>query len=154
MRFFDREKEIKLLKDIEHSSHTNAQFTVLTGRRRIGKTSLVLKAYEDMDILYFFVSRKAEKDLCQGFISELEAKLGVPMLGSPNSFAEIFEYIMRLSHSTPITVFIDEFQDFKYVNASIFNDMQRIWDIYKVKSKINLIVGGFGQYSYERTVSR
>lgn len=142
MRFFDREKEIKLLKDIEHSSHTNAQFTVLTGRRRIGKTSLVLKAYEDMDILYFFVSRKAEKDLCQGFISELEAKLGVPMLGSPNSFAEIFEYIMRLSHSTPITVFIDEFQDFKYVNASIFNDMQRIWDIYKVKSKINLIVGG------------
>lgn len=142
MRFFDREKEIKLLKDIELSSHDNAQFTVLTGRRRIGKTSLVLKAYEHMQILYFFVSRKAEKDLCQGFIGELETKLGVPMLGSPNSFADIFEYIMKLSQSKPLTVFIDEFQDFKYVNPTIFSDMQRIWDIYKGCSKVNLIVGG------------
>lgn len=63
MKFFDREKEIKLLKDIELASHNTAQFTVLTGRRRIGKTSLVLKAYEEMHILYFFVSRKVEKDL-------------------------------------------------------------------------------------------
>lgn len=142
MRFFDREKEIKLLIDIELSSHTNAQFTVLTGRRRIGKTSLVLKAYEHMQLLYFFVSRKAEKDLCQGFIVELETKLGIPMFGTTNSFADIFEYIMKLSQSTPLTVFIDEFQDFKYVNPAIFSDMQRIWDIYKGNSKINLIVGG------------
>lgn len=142
MRFFDREKEIRLLKDIETTSHINAQFTVLTGRRRIGKTSLVLKAYEDMNILYFFVSRKAERDLCQGFSVELETKLGFPMLGTPGSFAEIFEYIMKLSQSSPLTVFIDEFQDFKYVNPSIFSDMQRIWDIYKDGSKINLIVGG------------
>lgn len=142
MRFFDREKEIRLLNDIETSSHSNAQFTVLTGRRRIGKTSLVLKAYEEMQILYFFVSRKAEKDLCQGFVVELETKLGVPVLGNPDSFADVFEYIMKLSQSTPLTVFIDEFQDFKYVNPSIFSDMQRIWDIYKSGSKINLIVGG------------
>lgn len=142
MRFFDRTKEIQLLKDIERASYSNAQFTVLTGRRRIGKTSLVLKAYEDLKILYFFVSRKAEADLCQGFIAELEKKLGVPLLGCPRSFANIFEYIMKLSQSTAITLFIDEFQDFKYVNASIFNDMQRIWDLYKGSSKINLIVGG------------
>ena len=64
------------------------------------------------------------------------------MLGSPNSFAKIFEYIMGFSHSNPITVFIDEFQDFKYVNPAIFSDMQRIWDLYKDRSKINLIVGG------------
>lgn len=142
MKFFDRTKEIQLLKDIEAASHSNAQFTVLTGRRRIGKTSLVLKAYEDMRILYFFVSRKAEKDLCQGFISELESKLGIPMLGVPNSFAEVFEYVMKLSQSTPLTLFIDEFQDFKYVNTAIFSEMQRIWDLNKGKSKINLIVGG------------
>ncbi len=142
MKFFDRIKEIKLLKDIEQSSHNNAQLTVLTGRRRIGKTSLVLKAYEDMDILYFFVSRKAEKDLCQGFITELESKLGTPLLGTPSSFADIFEYIMKLSQTKPLTLFIDEFQDFKYVNPAIFSDMQRIWDIYKGGSKINLIVGG------------
>lgn len=142
MKFFGREKEIKFLQDIEADSHKSAQLTVLTGRRRIGKTSLVLKAYEHLRIVYFFVSRKAEKDLCQGFIYELESKLGIPMLGNANSFADVFEYVMKLSISMPITIFIDEFQDFKYVNPSIFSDMQRIWDLHKENSKINLIVAG------------
>ena len=36
--------------------------TVVTGRRRIGKTSLIKKAFEDSDepMLYFFTGRKAE----------------------------------------------------------------------------------------------
>ena len=41
MRFFDRTEEIAKLKEIEQRSHDTAQFTVITGRRSIGKTSLV-----------------------------------------------------------------------------------------------------------------
>ena len=52
MRFFDRTKEIASLKEILELSKSNAQFTVVTGRRRIGKTSLVWKAYENEPILY------------------------------------------------------------------------------------------------------
>lgn len=144
MKFFDRKQEIRLLKDIREASLENAQFTVLTGRRRIGKTSLVMKAYEDMDnsLLYLFVARKAEKDLCFGFAKEISEKLSIPMLGEPKGFADIFEVLMAYSQHNPITVFIDEFQDFKYVNPSVFCDMQRIWDVYKSNSKINLIVAG------------
>ena len=40
----------------------------MTGRRRIGKTSLVWKAYENEPILYFFVARKAESDLCADYL--------------------------------------------------------------------------------------
>lgn len=142
MKFFDREKEITLLKEINQKSLTNAQFTVLTGRRRIGKTTLVFKAYEKQPIVYLFVSRKSEKDLCRGFAKEIESKLGIPVLGSPAGFSEIFEYLMKLSKERHFTVFIDEFQDFKLVNPSIFSDMQRIWDLNKEQSKMNLIVGG------------
>ncbi len=142
MKFFDREKEISLLKEIRQRSLRNAQFTVLTGRRRIGKTTLIFKAFGEDNIIYLFVSRKSERDLCNGFGHEIEAKLGEPLLGNPDSFSEIFEYLMRLSSTRPLTVFIDEFQDFRYVNPSIFSDMQRIWDLYKDRSKINLIVGG------------
>ena len=46
MKFFDREYEINKLREIRDVSPRAAQFTVLTGRRRIGKTSLVMKAYE------------------------------------------------------------------------------------------------------------
>lgn len=65
MRFYDREREIKTLRDIRQSSEQAAQFTEVTGRRRIGKTMLLLKAYEDQPMLYFFVSRKAEVELCR-----------------------------------------------------------------------------------------
>lgn len=142
MKFFNREKEIALFKEIKQQSVRNAQFTVLTGRRRIGKTTLVFKAYDEQSLVYLFVSRKSEKDLCNGFRHEIEKKLGIPIMGTPASFSEIFEYLMKLSKLQPLTVFIDEFQDFKFVNPSVFSDMQRIWDLNKEQSKINLIVGG------------
>lgn len=47
MRFFDRTEEIVTLREIRRMVKDNALFTVVTGRRRIGKTSLVWKAYED-----------------------------------------------------------------------------------------------------------
>ncbi len=142
MRFFDRENEVSLLNEINRNSLINAQFTVLTGRRRIGKTTLVFEAYDGLPVVYLFVSRKSEKDLCEGFAKEIETKLGVPLLGTPTSFSELFEFLMKLSKQQQMIVFIDEFQDFKFVNPSVFSDMQRIWDLNKNESKINLIVGG------------
>ncbi len=68
MRFFDRTEDIASLREIRGKAKDNAQFTVVTGRRRIGKTSLVWKAYEDESILYFFVARKAEGDLCEDYL--------------------------------------------------------------------------------------
>ena len=67
MRFFNRTDETASLREIRRMSKDNAQFTVVTGRRRIGKTYLVWKAYEDEPILYFFVARKAEGDLCEDY---------------------------------------------------------------------------------------
>lgn len=142
MRFFNREKEIQLLHDIEALSFENAQFTVLTGRRRVGKTWLVTHAYDNSKILYFFVARKSEAELCKVFTKEIEDKLKIPMLGSVTQFADIMEFLMRYSKQNHITVFIDEFQDFNRVNKSIFSDIQRIWDLNKETAKINLIVGG------------
>ena len=143
MRFFDRETEFKKLREIEEVSHEVAQFTIITGRRRIGKTEMVKKFYENKTILYFFVARKAETDLCDVFIDEIRTKLNIPMLdGKGMSFAAIFKYLMELSLTQHITLFIDEFQDFYRVNSSIYSDMQNIWDSYKNKAHINLIVAG------------
>ena len=142
MKFFDRDKEISFLKYVREQSAHVAQFTVITGRRRIGKTSLVLKAYGEPDVIYFFVARKTEAELCQDFTQELESKLGVPMLATPDKFATLFEYLMKLSHTRPLTLFIDEFQEFLRVNKSVYWDMQRIWDLNKDGARMNLIVCG------------
>ena len=142
MRFFDRTEEIASLREIHRLAKENAQFTVVTGRRRIGKTSLVWKAYEEEPILYFFVARKAESDLCEDYQSEIENKLGIPTIGRAERFADVFEFLMKLSAERPITLFIDEFQEFFRVNKSVYSDMQRIWDMYSPKARINLIVCG------------
>ena len=142
MRFFDRTNEIATLREIRTASNKNAQFTVVTGRRRIGKTALVRHAYSDEPFLYFFVARKAERELCDDFQVEIENKLGLPAIGHANRFADVFEYLMKLSAKQPITLFIDEFQEFFKVNSSVYSDMQRIWDIYSPTSHINLIVCG------------
>ncbi len=80
MRFFDRTEEIAALQEIYKMSQNNAQFTVITGRRRIGKTSLVWKAYENMPLLYFFVARKSESDLCEDYLLEIENYRSLKMI--------------------------------------------------------------------------
>ena len=142
MKFFDRQQEIASLQEIQKRSLTNAQFTVLTGRRRVGKTSLVFHAYQQSEFLYFFVSKKAESELCENYQREIAAKLGTPILGKVMHFADIFEYVMQAAKQRPITLFIDEFQEFLRINPSVYSDMQRIWDINKSDAHINLIVGG------------
>lgn len=142
MKFFDRDREIRRLRDIRNLSTKDAQFTILTGRRRVGKTTMVIKAYDDEPFIYLFVSRKAESELCSDFMDIISNTLKLPLVGTVNRFQDIFELLMKVSQTRPITVMIDEFQDFLRVNKSIFSDMQRIWDLNKDTSKINLLVCG------------
>ena len=143
MKFFGRNKEISELQETNRLSEHTARFTIVTGRRRSGKTSLLLKAYEDVsDMLYFFVARKSEAELCKDFITEITEKLQIPILGEVSRFADIFKFLMQLSKTRHLTVVIDEFQDFKRVNPSVFSDMHKIWDLNKAEAHINLVVCG------------
>lgn len=142
MKFFDRESETAHLREIQALSMKAAQFTVLTGRRRIGKTSLIWNAFGEMPLLYYFVARKAESELCQGFVEQTKQTLGIPIIGGATRFTDIFSYVMELSKTRPLTLMIDEFQEFLKVNKSIYSDMQNIWDRNKHDARINLIVCG------------
>ena len=93
-------------------------------------------------MLYFFVARKTEAELCKDFVEEITSKLQLPILGEVVRFADIFKYLLQLSKDRPLTLIIDEFQDFKRVNPSVFSDMQKIWDLNKQEAHINLVVCG------------
>ena len=142
MRFFDRDKEIERLNEIYELSKDHAQFTVVTGRRRIGKTRLLLHATENQPTLYFFVSRKAEPFLCQDFQQEITDKLGIPFLGNSTRCGKLFQFLMQISVEKSFTLIIDEFQEFLNINPSVYSEIQHYWDLNKDKSKINLIVCG------------
>ncbi len=141
MKFFDRQKEIAVLRKTAQLSQKRSVMTVVNGRRRIGKTRLLLQTFQD-DVLYFFVTRKSEPLLCEEFTSMLKEALSVPVYGEIRRFADLFEMIMDISRQRKITLIIDEFQNFVYVNPSFFPDLQRIWDLKRDTSRINLILSG------------
>lgn len=142
MRFYNREKEIEYLREARKKAEKTARFTVVTGRRRIGKTTLIRQAYQDEPFVYFFVARKAEPDLCEVFLEEISEKLGIPTLGSSRKFSDIFLYLMKLSVDRSFTLVIDEFQDFFRVNKAVYSEIQDIWDKYEKTSHLNLVVCG------------
>ena len=142
MKFYDREKEIAQLRQWEELSLEYAQMTVVVGRRRIGKTTLIKKAMEGRMTLYFFVAKKNETLLCEEFVELIRVVLNVKIVGQLTDFKSIFEYLMQLSTERHFTLIIDEFQEFFNINSSVYSDMQNIWDEYKEKSKLNLIVCG------------
>ena len=142
MKFYDREKEIEYLREARKKAEKTARFTVVTGRRRIGKTTLIRQAYQDEPFVYFFVARKAEPDLCEVFLEEISEKLGIPTLGSSRKFSDIFLYLMKLSVDRSFTLVIDEFQDFFRVNKAVYSEIQDIWDKYEKTSHLNLVVCG------------
>ncbi len=142
MKFFDRKKEIAKLRAIRARSRSTACFTVITGRRRIGKTELVKQAFGDSPYLYLYVVRSAEADLCDGFRQRVEDFTGKSIPGRITRFSSLFRYLLELATERPLTVVIDEFQDFLRVNPAIFSEMQRDWDELASAAKINLVVMG------------
>lgn len=142
MRFYNREEEIRLIRRTEEKSLSSACFTVIMGRRRVGKTTLLRKALEGKRYIYLFVSRTNEALLCDTFKKEITDKLSVPIYGTPTRFIELFELLMQHAAREHFTLVIDEFQDFERVNPSIFSDIQNLWDKYSPQAKINFIVCG------------
>ena len=64
-------KGIGEAKGASHSAVRDSRFVVLTGRRRVGKTSLVYRLMEETKemapSLYFFVGRKSEAALVTAY---------------------------------------------------------------------------------------
>lgn len=145
MRFYNRENEIAELKRICNLSFThNSRMTVLTGRRRIGKTSLVKKAFEDSDtpMLYFFTGRKAEAALVDDFVREIHDKLHGYVPEGLMSVTGVLRHLFEFAKTERFTLVIDEFQEFMTVNPSVFSDLQNLWDSYRLDTRMNLVLSG------------
>jgi len=141
-KFYNRESEIGLLKTIKQRSEQSAEMTFVVGRRRVGKTELLRKAFKPSNTLYFFIEKKNEALLCEEFLLEINQKLGTTIYGQINQFKQVFSLLMDISQRQHFTLIMDEFQEFANINASIYSEMQHVWDSKKTESKINLILCG------------
>ena len=144
MRFFGREIELKELRKVRELSQERSRFTVLTGRRRVGKTELSREAFDDGKTPYLNlpITRQPEVTLCAQLQEEAERVLHLGIHGTCTRFGELFRELMKEAERRPYTLVIDEFQEFDRTNPGVYGDIQHIWDEYHNKTKLNLVVNG------------
>lgn len=61
MKFYGRHSELQQIQSITKQSRDSGKMTVITGRRRVGKTLLSLEANRDEKVLYLFIAQKRAK---------------------------------------------------------------------------------------------
>lgn len=144
MKFIGRETEIGMLRRFRAKAARSAQFMVLTGRRRVGKTALLREALNDGTVPYVHlpITRQSEQMLVAELQEEVERVLSLGIHGRCRSFSELFEELMIASKKRRFTLVLDEFQEFKRINPAVFSQIAAIWDRDHGKSKINLVVCG------------
>ena len=143
MKFYDRKRELSWLQSTREIAFNNhSQMTMVTGRRRIGKTKLILKSCEGTPTVYLFIDRSNEAMLCSVCARNASEALNTYITPEITSFASLFETLMDIGRNKAFNLVIDEFQEFYYINPTVYSQMQDIWDRYKDTTHVNFITSG------------
>lgn len=143
MRFYDRQAELNELKKVLEQTKNSARMTVLTGRRRVGKTLLSLEFVKEQKYLYFFVVKKAQALLCGEWVEEIKKVFpDVPVIGEIRHLKDVFQLLLQIAQKERFTLIVDEFQEFYNIDPSIYSEIQKLWDINKARCYLNVIFIG------------
>ncbi len=118
MKFYDREKELELLRK-------TGRVAVL-GRRRIGKTRLLEEAMQGNYIYLFFFSDAAEPFIVKKW-TETVKKTGL-YIPSLNSIGDILEYLFQ---NIDLPIVIDELQNSVKKFPEFISLLQQLTDQFK-----------------------
>ena len=144
MKFFGRNTETAELLKIREMSKSTARMTVVTGRRRVGKTELVRHALDDgkTPFVYFLITRAPQATVCENLQREIARVFGRAMPGRIDRFADIFRFILEKAEHTPLTLVVDEFQEFDRTAPEVYGEVAGIWDELHKSSRVNLVFCG------------
>ena len=115
MKFYGRTEEVEHLRKTRELSQKFAQFIVVTGRRRVGKTEVIKQALNDGqgDFVYLLITKQTEKSLCADLQRDLETAAGgrVRIHGRCDRVIDIVKELFEEAQRGPLTVVIDELQE-------------------------------------------
>ena len=155
MRFYGREEEIRLLrKELDLAMRNKAgRLAVVCGRRRIGKTSLIMKAFESVEcpVIYLFVGKRTqESELIASWTEALGEALSLPYKPEFSTINEIFEFLLKASAKSPMIVVIDECQELERIVNAFWSRLGESWDRFHCESRLVLVLNGSSADSLRR----
>jgi AAA+ ATPase superfamily predicted ATPase len=138
MRFHNRKKELSLMR---HLTDVGGTFLVIHGRRRVGKTALMLEHIKDRKGVYLYLNeKKSTPMLLEEFEEEVRRTLGVPDYVHFSTWNDLLAFLVN--HEEDIVVIIDEFQRLLQIDPSFYATCQKIIDTRSTKARSSLIVSG------------
>jgi len=155
MRFINRESELSSLE--AQYSKSGACLTIIYGRRRVGKTTLIKEFLKDKPGAYFFADKQFETELIKRFQNSISENLKAPQLNEIEfkTWDSLFDYWLRhADFSRKVVLVIDEFQYLAKVNNAFPSIFQRIWDE-KLREKNIMVIlcGSLINMMYSTTLS-
>ena len=150
--FVNRHQELEPLERMFQSEV--AEFFVLYGRRRIGKTELLLQFCKNKRSIYFLASQMKEQDHLQQLTETARHVINDPLLQSLafNDWESALIYFAQQAQEERLILVLDEFQYLCEDNAALPSLIQRFWDLHGKNSKLFLILCGSQVGFMEREV--
>ena len=114
-RFVDREAELDSLNRV--AARPGSQFIIVYGRRRVGKTTLLLHwaQHSGLPYVYWVASRNTATNLRQSLAEALwqhehpdEPLLAAEYLPEARSWRELFRYAVRMAAGQRLVLILDE----------------------------------------------
>lgn len=150
MNFFGRVNE---LAELEKSYKSDKfEFTVIYGRRRIGKTFLIQKYIEDKNSVYYMASQTGALNL-ERLSLLVNEKLGFGNDGPVyKDYFTLFQAVGRLAKDERLVFVIDEYPYLAESNEGVSSIIQAMCDHDWKESKLHLILCGSSMSFMEKQV--
>jgi len=140
--FVNRERELTALERFWLSE--KAEFFVLYGRRRVGKTELLRQFCQNKRSIYFLASQLKEKDHLRQITEAARHVIEDALLQSLtfDDWESLLVYLAQKAQDERLILVLDEFQYLCEDNAALPSILQRFWDLHGKNSKLFLILCG------------
>lgn len=140
--FINRITELESLEE-EYSKKTSS-FSVIYGRRRVGKTSLISKFIENKPHIYLYITLADLNSQLDSFIEQVKNHVDDSMKEFINfdSFEKAIEFLSTIKLEKKLVFVIDEYQYLVSKDKAFSSKLQKLWDTKLQNSNIYLILCG------------
>lgn len=140
--FINRIKELNGLED-EYNSNKSS-FSVVYGRRRVGKTALLSEFIRDKPHIYLYITLGDLNSQVEAFTSQIKNFVddSIKEYIKFYNFEKAIEFLSTLNLKDKLVLVIDEYQYLVQKDKSFSSKLQMIWDTKLQNSNIYLILCG------------